>query len=150
MGGPTLFAPLLKQFLSYVQSLEGAQYYQILLLLTDGTIHDMSMVRQLIVELSEYPVSIIIVGIGDADFEAMEELDGDEDELRNDYGKPCARDIVQFVEFNASIQRGDLAEQVLKEVPEQLCSHMERIGFKPIAIDQDILSNKDNLSDSKH
>ena len=24
------------------------------------------------------------------------------------------------------------------EVPEQVCAHMERIGFKPIAIEQDI------------
>ena len=63
-------------------------------MLTDGTIHDMTDVRARIVELSDYPVSIIIVGIGEADFEAMEELDGDEDELRDDYGKPCARDIV--------------------------------------------------------
>ena len=140
LGGPTLFAPLLKQFLAYVQSLEGSQTYQILLLLTDGTIHDMSMTRSLIVELSEYPVSIIIVGIGEADFEAMEELDGDGEVLRNDYGSPCARDIVQFVEFNASVQRGDLAEQVLKEVPLQVCSHMERIGFVPVAMEQDITS----------
>ena len=54
----------------------------------------MSMTRSLIVELSEYPVSIIIVGVGDADFEAMEELDGDDGILRDDYGAPCTRDIV--------------------------------------------------------
>ena len=35
-------------------------------------------------KLSEYPCSIIIVGIGDADFEAMEELDGDDGILRDD------------------------------------------------------------------
>ena len=34
------------------------------------------------------------------------------------------------------MQRGNLAEQVLKEVPEQVCSYMERVGFKPIAIEQ--------------
>ena len=108
------------------------------MILTDGTIHDMSMAKSLIVELSEYPVSIIIVGIGDADFEAMVELDSDDGILRDDYGQPCMRDIVQFVEFNKAIQRGNLAEEVLMEVPGQVCSHMERIGFKPIAIEQDI------------
>ena len=66
----------------------------------------------------------------------MEELDGDGGRLRNSRGQAAARDIVQFVEFNACMQRGNLAEQVLKEVPEQVCSYMERVGFKPIAIEQ--------------
>ena len=54
----------------------------------------------LVYELSELPCSIIIVGVGDADFSAMEELDGDGGRLRNSRGQECARDIVQFVEFN--------------------------------------------------
>ena len=47
---------------------------------------------------------------------------------------------MQFVEFNDAMKRGDLAEQVLKEVPEQVCSYMERVGFKPTAITQDYAS----------
>ena len=54
----------------------------------------------LVYALSELPCSIIIVGVGDADFSAMEELDGDGGRLRNSRGQECARDIVQFVEFN--------------------------------------------------
>ena len=134
LGGPTLFAPLLEQFLAYVKSLSNTTTYQILLLLTDGTIHDMPRTKELIVQLSELPCSIIIVGVGNADFTAMEELDGDDGVLRDSAGRRCLRDIVQFVEFNTSMARGDLAEQVLKEVPPQVCSHMERIGFKPQAI----------------
>jgi len=68
--------------------------------------------------LSELPCSIIIVGVGNADFSAMEELDGDGGRLRNSQGQECARDIVQFVEFSQSMRMGNLAEQVLKEVPE--------------------------------
>ena len=64
------------------------------------------------------PCSIIIVGGGNADFSAMEELDGDGGRLRNSRGMAAARDIVQFVEFSRCIQRGNLAEEVLKEVPE--------------------------------
>lgn len=37
----------------------------------------------MIVELSNYPVSIIIVGVGNADFSNMVELDSDERVLRN-------------------------------------------------------------------
>ena len=42
--------------------------YHILLILTDGVIHDMVQTKDLIVECSKFPLSIIIVGIGHADF----------------------------------------------------------------------------------
>jgi len=66
----------------------------------------------------------------------MEELDGDGGRLRNSQGVEIARDIVQFVEYRDAIRKGNLAEQVLKEVPEQVCGFMERIGFNPVALDQ--------------
>ena len=40
----------------------------------------------LICQLAELPCSIIIVGVGTADFSAMEELDGDDGILRDDMG----------------------------------------------------------------
>jgi len=40
----------------------------------------------------------------------MDELDGDTNILTNSDGKPAARDIVQFVQYNEAITRGDLAE----------------------------------------
>ena len=92
----------------------------------------------LVCELATMPCSIIIVGVGSADFRSMEALDGDGGRLRNSAGQPAMRDIVQFVEFNQCIARGNLAEQVLKEVPHQFCSYMEGIGYRPVALDQAI------------
>jgi len=94
--------------------------YHILLFLTDGSIHDMRETRDLVVECSKYPLSVIIVGIGDADFSNMVELDGDDEVLRNTKGVAAERDIVQFVDFN-EFSIGELnllAEEVLKEVPD--------------------------------
>ncbi len=68
--------------------------YHTLLILTDGMIHDMKETTDLIVECAKYPLSIIIVGIGNADFSNMELLDGDEVRLRNQKGEPAVRDIV--------------------------------------------------------
>jgi len=90
--------------------------YQVLLILTDGTIHDMPRTKELIVHASNLPCSIIIVGVGNADFTQMEELDGDGQRLSAN-GKAASRDIVQFVRFQECMQRGNLAEQVLKELP---------------------------------
>jgi len=43
-------------------------------------------------------LSIIIIGLGEADFELMHELDGDGDNvLMDDDGRKASRDIVQFV-----------------------------------------------------
>ena len=60
--------------------------YSILLILTDGSIHDMSETRNIIYRLSTLPCSIIIVGIGDSDFSSMNELDGDTGRLTNTNG----------------------------------------------------------------
>ena len=45
-------------------------------------------------------MSIIIVGVGSADFGDMKVLDGDDGLLRASNGKYAARDIVQFVPFS--------------------------------------------------
>lgn len=49
----------------------GSNSYQILLILTDGEIHDMPEVTDLIVSAAQLPMSIIIVGVGNADFTNM-------------------------------------------------------------------------------
>jgi len=52
-----------------------------------------------IVYASTLPFSIIIVGVGSADFSAMDALDCDSGLLRDQDGRVAQRDIVQFVPF---------------------------------------------------
>ena len=113
------------RFYEDVKSVKDSLRYPIMLILTDGAIHDMTQTRDVIYKLAELPCSVIVIGVGNADFSAMEKLDGDGVSLRNSAGKICKRDIVQFVRFNEAMSRGDLAGQVLKEVPLQLVSYME-------------------------
>jgi len=56
----------------------------------------MEKTKEAIIDASDVPLSIIIVGVGKDDFANMNELDGDDKVLRygNKYSK---RDIVQFV-----------------------------------------------------
>ena len=49
----------------------------LLLILTDGTIHDMQTTIKSLINSFHLPLSIIIVGVGNADFTDMEILDGD-------------------------------------------------------------------------
>ena len=47
-------------------------------MLTDGAISDMNNTKLAIIEASRLPMSIIIVGVGNANFDAMNELDADD------------------------------------------------------------------------
>ena len=76
------------------------QKYNILTILTDGVITDMKQTITAIVKASNLPLSIIIVGVGPADFHNMNKLDGDVDPLFSpQLDSYASRDIVQFVPF---------------------------------------------------
>mmetsp|Transcript_23590 Transcript_23590/g.23259 ORF Transcript_23590/g.23259 Transcript_23590/m.23259 type:complete len:133 (-) Transcript_23590:188-586(-) len=94
LSGPTRFSSFLKTLVAYVRSKLHLKIYHVMIVLTDGVIHDKEETTDLIVELSKYPVSLIIVGIGSDNFEAMKFLDSDSHILRNKSGEPAMRDIV--------------------------------------------------------
>uniref|UniRef100_A0A8C1U5W9 Copine III n=1 Tax=Cyprinus carpio TaxID=7962 RepID=A0A8C1U5W9_CYPCA len=100
--GPTNFAPIINHMARFAQQAlqqNTASQYYVLLIITDGVITDMDQTRGAIVAASRLPMSIIIVGVGKADFTDMEILDGDDGRLRSVTGEPAVRDIVQFVPF---------------------------------------------------
>jgi len=81
-------------------------------------------------------MSIIVIGVGAADFTKMAELDGDGGTLRDKSGRSATRDIVQFVPMkNYANDITYLHEDVLREVPRQLVSHMRNnnIPASPVA-----------------
>lgn len=82
--------------------------YHILLILTDGCIHDMRETIDMIVECTNYPISIIIIGLGGGSYTAMKMLDSDERTLRDGMGRVAQRDIVQFVEMQNYFKNGVL------------------------------------------
>ena len=133
LSGPTYFGPILQEFINLAgQSMqEGSHVYQILLILTDGVIHDMDQTIDLLVRNCNLPLSLIIVGIGNADFGNMDILDGDNG-LYNKKGQKAARDIVQFVPFNKVHQNPDLlARELLAELPGQVVQYMTMMGKMP-------------------
>ena len=138
LAAPTYFTPVLNKVIEEIKfDLKNRQeenHYYVLLILTDGCINDMQQTCDKIVEASYLPLSIIIVGIGNADFSLMELLDGDKYPLKNSRGELRKRDIVQFVKFedfkkNNAIDYGtDLTEEVLKEIPTQVEEYYEKCG----------------------
>lgn len=70
LHGPTLFAPLINTAGQMAASFaaHSANQYVILLILTDGVIMDMQQTIDAIVNASRLPLSIIIIGVGNANF----------------------------------------------------------------------------------
>uniref|UniRef100_A0A8C3AMY1 Copine-3 n=1 Tax=Cyclopterus lumpus TaxID=8103 RepID=A0A8C3AMY1_CYCLU len=135
--GPTNFSPIINHaahFARQAMQQETASQYFVLLIITDGVITDMDETRSAIVNASRLPMSIIIVGVGGADFSAMEFLDGDDGNLRSAAGETAMRDIVQFVPFRQHAPHDPpemLAQSVLAEVPGQVASFFNTMRLKP-------------------
>ena len=131
--GPTNFSPIINLVTNIAHHQSVIKKYHILLILTDGVITDMIQTKLAIINASYFPISIIIVGIGNADFNAMDELDSDEGRLKCQ-GRIAEHDIVQFVPFSMFCGRDaseELAKEVLMEVPNQLVTYMKKHGIKP-------------------
>lgn len=155
LWGPTNVAPIVHHVARFAaqsqaeEATKGASQYYVLLLLTDGALSDMPDTISAIVQATALPMSLIIVGVGQADFSNMELLDGDNGVLRAPNGQEARRDIVQFVPFrkfkseeSMGIQDEDswardqasaqeLARQVLAEIPQQVVQYFTMQGLQP-------------------
>lgn len=125
MAGPTSFAPIIHQSISIVNQ---TSQYHILVIIADGQVtrsvdipaHAVSPNEKetidAIVLASHYPLSIIMVGVGDGPWESMEYFDN--------YLIGRQFDNFQFVEFHkirshSSNQLTQFALHALMEIPEQ-------------------------------
>eukprot|EP00919_Chromeraceae_sp_WS-2016_P042910 GHVR01102633.1.p1 GENE.GHVR01102633.1~~GHVR01102633.1.p1 ORF type:complete len:107 (-),score=14.48 GHVR01102633.1:844-1164(-) len=105
----------------------------ILLIMTDGAIHDVEIVMDLLVKCGRLPLSVIIVGIGkNGDWALMDKLDDDDCNMTDFEGNKTERDLVQFVEFAKHGNNGViLAKEVLFELPRQVEEYHKLVGLTP-------------------
>jgi hypothetical protein len=84
----------------------------------------MDAVTNILTANCNLPLSLIIVGVGQATFDNMKRLDGD-DGLFDSMGHKAPRDIVQFVPFrDVGLDQDALARELLAELPGQVVSYM--------------------------
>lgn len=136
LSGPTLFTPLIRNSIADCQQdpiSQNNQNFTVLLIITDGIITDLKETIEAIIDASyESPISIVIVGVGSADFSAMKKLDSDEKKLTSLDGRRVAKhDIVQFLRFDTSMSLEALAAEVLHEVPQLVVEFMLDAGIRP-------------------
>ncbi|KAG8142787.1 hypothetical protein E2320_005981 [Naja naja] len=114
--GPTNFAPVINHVARYAASIKDGSQYFVLLIVTDGVISDMAQTKESIVNAAKLPMSIIIVGVGPAEFDG--------------------KIFVPFRDYidrtgNHILSMARLARDVLAEIPDQFLSYMRVRGIKP-------------------
>jgi hypothetical protein len=92
--------------------------------LTAGNVEDIQETKDQLIAASKDPLSVVIVGIGEANFEGMEFLD-------DFHVKEGGRDITKFVQFNDYKSYNALTEAVLDEIPGQLVDFYYEKGTMP-------------------
>ncbi|XP_061944867.1 protein BONZAI 3 [Populus nigra] len=137
LSGPTLFGPVINTAAQIAgQSVSNNNgKYLVLLIITDGVITDMQETKDSLVRASDLPLSILIVGVGGADFTQMEILDADNGErLQSSTGRVATRDIVQFVPMR-EVNSGQISvvQALLEELPGQFLTYFRSRDIKPHA-----------------
>lgn len=118
MSGPTSFEPLIDEA---IKICEDTGDYHIMVILTDGHPSDFRRDAAAVCRASNYPLSIVAIGLGDGPFDMMDAFD---DSLTN-----RRFDNFQFVDCNNILSISDqkvadeqLAIDALQEIPSQFAT----------------------------
>lgn len=136
LAGPTLFGQVINCAAQIADINAGQRKYYVLLIITDGVITDLQETKDAIIRASDLPLSILIVGVGGADFKEMEILDADKGEpLESSTGRVATRDIVQFVPLRNLPSEETIAQSLLAELPMQFLSYMKSRNIEPVVLE---------------
>lgn len=136
-SGPTNFAPLIYKAIEIVKT---TQKYHILIIVADGQVNEEQQTVEAIVEASNHPLSIVVVGVGDGPWDTMDEFD---DCLPN-----RKFDNFQFVDYHAVTSKvkhpdANFALHALMEIPLQYKT-IRKLGYISEFTNGSVISKKES------
>jgi Copine/C2 domain len=143
MSSPTVFTEVIEKAAGRAERAQeaaasrknGGQAYTILLIVTDGAVSDPQATASVLQNVAAAaPMSVVIVGVGNADFSSMKFLDDHASKSDNSTSSSSRRrDVAQFVEFNKHCANSvDLTSATLKEIPDQLVGYFTSKNIAPL------------------
>ncbi|GLD72826.1 copine-9-like protein, partial [Lates japonicus] len=88
--GPTNFAPVINKVANCAAEITDGSQYFVPLMITDGVISDMVQTKEAVVNAASLPLSIIIVGVGPAEFDGdILKVFGISTDSKNTKGRNC-------------------------------------------------------------
>lgn len=136
------------------QDKKNYKIYTLLVILTDGDIEDRQESIDKVVECSDFPLSIVLVGVGQGNFDHLEYLESGYkavepveegkkkkktlspkkkiQRLKSTSGKEALRRIVRFVYYQNYLgKHKELEEALIRDVPRQMTEFYNLVKFDP-------------------
>ena len=95
--------------------------YKVMLIISDGQIHDIKELTNKIVKSANYPISIIVLGVGGHNFNELERLDDVKCRLVNDKGEKPIRNNIQFINLDKFHSFATVMNTIFNRVSVQFC-----------------------------
>ena len=125
MSGPTDITSVVKAAASRAKKFEdGSLQYGVLLVLTDGIVSDADTTKALLHAISDLPLTVLMIGIGAADFTRMNEI--------VEYSNSTSRNNVSFVSYRE--HQDDpraLSTAALRDIPNHIVDYFAGKGISP-------------------
>lgn len=138
LGGPTYLAPVIQQIAAYAEKevSQCSQHYTIGLVIVDGIVNDVDNLIDKLVDVGNLPLSVVVAGVGPADFKLMDELfSKSKRQLKSKEGKTLERSNTDFLSLRRHVTNpgvnDSMAREVFANISQQIVTFFKSRGIVP-------------------
>lgn len=145
MSGPTSFAPAIDRAVQIVK--ENRYEYHILLIITDGKVtgkDNLGATYEAIKRATKYPLSIVVVGVGDGPFDDPDEMD---DNVQGDFDN---LQFVNFTQITAPLYSGIAAPEIYEQFRQHVMCEFAKNAFMEIPQQYSIILERNLMGMARH
>lgn len=134
LSGPSNFSPLIQNVINNIRIENSQTKYNILLIITCGKINDLKNTINTLNLGKDFPLSVIIIGVGNGPFKDMQILSGNTQSLYHSVNNRNRNNIVTFITFNNFKNNNSinlLEEKIWEKIPQQISQYFKNKNILP-------------------